>query len=142
MNSVVNLAEAMDHKSRTQESLSAVSLFSGAGGMDIGFRKAGFKIQWANDFDKAAVQTYKQNICDMINDGFNIIPVLDHLEEIDYYKKHAKADIVNLGIRISTEEEPSFMFYTSRLGIRSSEIMNLYNDKIKTNPKFTLKIRL
>ena len=83
---------------------------------------------------------YKQNICDLINDGFNCIPVLDHLEEIEYYKKHAKAETVNLGIRISTEEEPSFAFYTSRLGIRNSEIMNLYNDKIKPNPKFKLKL--
>jgi len=83
---------------------------------------------------------YKQNICDFINDGFNVIPVLDHLDEIDYYKKHTKVDKVNLGIRISTEEEPSFLFYSSRLGIRSSEIMGLYNDKIKNNPKFDLKL--
>lgn len=85
-------------------------------------------------------QLYKQNICDLINDGFNVIPVLDHLDEIDYYKKHAKAETVNMGIRISTEEEPSFLFYSSRLGIRNSEIMNLYNEKIKPNPRFKLKL--
>ena len=51
---------------------------------------------------------YKQLICDLINDGFNVIPVLDHLEEIEYYRKYAKTETVNLGIRISTEEEPSF----------------------------------
>jgi arginine decarboxylase len=83
---------------------------------------------------------YKQNICDLINDGFNVVPVLDHLDEIDFYKKHSRVEMVNLGIRISTEEEPSFLFYTSRLGIRSSEIMNLYNDKIKPNSKFNLKL--
>ena len=83
---------------------------------------------------------YKQSITELINDGFNVIPVLDHLDEIDYYRKHAKADTVNLGIRISTEEEPSFTFYSSRLGIRSSEIMNLYKEKIKTNPRFKLKL--
>ncbi len=83
---------------------------------------------------------YKQYITEMANDGFNIIPVLDHLEEIDYYKKHFKGDKMNIGIRISTEEEPSFTFYTSRLGVRNSEIMNLYNEKIKDNPKFDLKL--
>jgi arginine decarboxylase len=83
---------------------------------------------------------YKQNICELINDGFNVIPVLDHLDEIDYYKKFAKADKVKLGIRISTEEEPSFLFYSSRLGVRSSEIMGLYTDKIKNNPRFELKL--
>ena len=38
-----------------------VSLFSGAGGMDLGFQKAGFEIIWANDFDKDSVATYKNN---------------------------------------------------------------------------------
>ncbi len=83
---------------------------------------------------------YKQYITEAINEGFNVIPVLDHLEEIDHYKKYCKADHVNLGIRISTEEEPSFTFYTSRLGIRSSDIMKLYQEKIKTHSKFKLKL--
>ena len=39
-----------------------ISLFSGAGGMDLGIIKSGFKIVWANDFDKDAVETYKKNI--------------------------------------------------------------------------------
>lgn len=39
-----------------------VSLFSGIGGLDLGFIKHGFKIIWANDFDKNAVESYKANI--------------------------------------------------------------------------------
>lgn len=39
-----------------------ISLFSGAGGMDLGFINAGFDIIWANDFFKEAVETYKENI--------------------------------------------------------------------------------
>lgn len=39
-----------------------VSLFSGAGGMDLGFINAGFDIVWANDFFKEATETYKRNI--------------------------------------------------------------------------------
>lgn len=38
-----------------------VSLFSGIGGLDRGFEQAGFKVIWANDFDKYAVQTYQAN---------------------------------------------------------------------------------
>lgn len=34
--------------------------------MDLGFKKANFKIEWANDFDKDAVSTYKKNIGDHI----------------------------------------------------------------------------
>jgi DNA (cytosine-5)-methyltransferase 1 len=39
-----------------------VSLFSGCGGLDIGFRDVGFEIVWANDFSKDAVTTYQKNI--------------------------------------------------------------------------------
>ena len=39
-----------------------ISLFSGCGGLDLGFIKAGFKIVWANDFDKEATESYKKNI--------------------------------------------------------------------------------
>jgi len=38
------------------------SLFSGCGGLDLGFIKAGFEVVWANDFFKEAVETYKLNI--------------------------------------------------------------------------------
>jgi DNA (cytosine-5)-methyltransferase 1 len=39
-----------------------VSLFSGAGGLDLGFIWAGHEIIWANDVDGDAVATYKANI--------------------------------------------------------------------------------
>lgn len=39
-----------------------VSLFSGIGGLDLGFEYVGFNIIWANDFDKYACQTYKENV--------------------------------------------------------------------------------
>lgn len=38
---------------------SIVSLFSGAGGLDIGFENQGFKVLWANDIDKDACETHK-----------------------------------------------------------------------------------
>ena len=43
-----------------------ISLFSGAGGMDLGFINSGFDIVWANDFFKEAVESYKNNIGDHI----------------------------------------------------------------------------
>lgn len=39
-----------------------VSLFSGIGGFDLGFMYAGFNLIWANDFDKYACATYKENV--------------------------------------------------------------------------------
>ena len=38
-----------------------ISLFSGAGGMDLGFQKAGFNIKIANEFDKNIWNTYEKN---------------------------------------------------------------------------------
>ena len=32
--------------------MKVISLFSGCGGLDLGFIKAGFEVVWANDFDK------------------------------------------------------------------------------------------
>lgn len=39
-----------------------VSLFSGCGGMDVGFTKAGFANVWANDFDQDAQKIYSLNL--------------------------------------------------------------------------------
>ncbi|MBM3467774.1 MAG: DNA cytosine methyltransferase [Alphaproteobacteria bacterium] len=37
------------------------SFFAGIGGIDLAFQKSGFKIEWANEIDKKACETYKQN---------------------------------------------------------------------------------
>lgn len=39
-----------------------ISMFSGCGGKDLGFERAGFKIVWANDIDNSACDTYEKNI--------------------------------------------------------------------------------
>jgi len=38
-----------------------VSFFSGCGGLDLGFKKAGFKVTWANEFDKKIWDTFEVN---------------------------------------------------------------------------------
>lgn len=78
---------SVPHKMRTEndEKLKLVSLFSGCGGMDLGFQKAGFEILWANDFDKKACDTYARNI------GKHI--VCGDITKIDY-SEIPDADIV------------------------------------------------
>lgn len=87
-------------------------------------------------------RAYTKNIAHFINTGFkNIIPVLDNKAELEDYKKSIRGkDPVNIGIRIATEEEPTFDFYTSRLGIRVRDILEFYVDKIKGNDRFRLKM--
>lgn len=38
-----------------------VSFFAGAGGLDLGFQKAGFDVVWANEYDKDIWETYEKN---------------------------------------------------------------------------------
>ena len=42
--------------------IDTISLFSGGGGLDLGFKRAGFNIVYAIDIDEAAVESYKRNI--------------------------------------------------------------------------------
>lgn len=90
-----------------------------------------------NGFKK---DTYIQNIAEKCNSGWkNIIPVLDNMGELDDLEESIKRP-TKLGIRIASEEEPKFEFYTSRLGIRYSDIIPFYKAKIASNKKFTLKM--
>lgn len=84
---------------------------------------------------------YTSRIANLLNSGFkNVIPVLDNPEELRAYIKSVKVPF-NLGIRVATEEEPSFPFYTSRLGIRAKDILEFYVDKIEGNEhRFQLKM--
>lgn len=44
-----------------KETYKGISLFTGAGGMDVGFKNAGVNVVWANEIDKDAYETYKEN---------------------------------------------------------------------------------
>ena len=84
---------------------------------------------------------YAQKISSLINEGFkNVIPVLDNKRELDFYQEFVTKENMNIGLRVATEEEPNFEFYTSRLGIRQASLMDFYKNKIEPNPKFTLKM--
>jgi len=41
--------------------MNIVSFFAGAGGLDLGFQKAGFDVIWANEYDKDIWETYEKN---------------------------------------------------------------------------------
>lgn len=83
---------------------------------------------------------YLENIVNIANNDFdNIIPIIDNKEEYDYYVSHLKKGC-KLGIRIAAEEQPNFEFYTSRLGIRYTDIVPFYLEKIKPKTQFQLKM--
>ena len=41
--------------------MKVASFFAGVGGIDLGFKKAGFEVIWANEIDKYAMETFRQN---------------------------------------------------------------------------------
>src|SRR5690606_21359722 len=83
---------------------------------------------------------YIENIARLINNGFeNVIPVVDNKNELDLFDESFDHP-AKIGIRIASEEEPKFEFYTSRLGIGYKDIVPFYKEKIKDNKKFELKM--
>lgn len=70
---------------KTGDARPAISLFSGAGGMDVGFKDAGFQVLMANDIDPDACETYRRNHGDVIFDGtlHDLLPLARHLTGID-----------------------------------------------------------
>ena len=87
-------------------------------------------------------ESYIRKIVHLIDqEGFtNITPVCDNEQEFEAYNALLKKEKQSIGIRMATEEEPNFEFYTSRLGIRQSHVIQFYKDKIASNPKFELKM--
>lgn len=50
-----------DYTSQANEKFGIVLFFSGAGGLDLGFEKAGFHTIWANEYDKTIWATFERN---------------------------------------------------------------------------------
>ncbi|MEY3040064.1 MAG: arginine decarboxylase [Flavobacteriaceae bacterium] len=83
---------------------------------------------------------YIDNIAKLINGGHkNCVPILDNYEELPLLTGQIKKKF-KVGIRIASEEEPKFEFYTSRLGIGYRNILPFYRQQIESNPQVELKM--
>jgi DNA (cytosine-5)-methyltransferase 1 len=61
---------------------SIISLFSGAGGLDIGFHNAGFNTVWANEYDKTIAPSFQKYFPKTAFDGRSILNIPnDHIPE-------------------------------------------------------------
>jgi arginine decarboxylase len=83
---------------------------------------------------------YIKKISELVNDGFkNVVPIFDNVLEPDLLAEHLNKP-TQCGIRIASEEEPKFEFYTSRLGIGYKDVIPFYKEKLKGNKKLKLKM--
>jgi arginine decarboxylase len=88
-------------------------------------------------------EQYISNIARLMDEtDLKIIPVVDNIQEVHdlIAATEDSQQELNLGIRIASEEEPKFEFYTSRLGIRYREIVPFYKQVIQSNPRVNLKM--
>jgi arginine decarboxylase len=85
-------------------------------------------------------EQYVSNIVRLINGGHdNCIPIIDNYEELGLLTEQIEGKL-KVGIRIASEEEPKFEFYTSRLGIGYKNIVPFYERQIQPNENVELKM--
>lgn len=90
-----------------------------------------------NGFKK---EEYVSRILELRSSGFeNIIPIIDNAYELNVFKERVE-ETLDIGIRIASEEEPKFEFYTSRLGIGYKYITRFYKKVIHDDPNLRLKM--
>ena len=90
-----------------------------------------------NGFKK---EGYIKKIAELINKGSkNVIPIMDNINELAQLQKYTKGKI-QVGLRIASEEEPKFEFYTSRLGVGYKSILPYYKNYILNNTEVELKM--
>ena len=76
----------------------------------------------------------------MRSDGFKgILPVLDNELEFEMLSNAVKEPI-EVGLRIASEEEPKFEFYTSRLGMGYRQILPFYREHLAGHPRLKLRM--
>ena len=85
-------------------------------------------------------QEYVDKIAElMTSKAVNVLPVLDNYVEIEQIKSKT-TEPFSVGIRIASEEEPKFEFYTSRLGIGYKNIVPFYKQYIQDDPQISLRM--
>jgi DNA (cytosine-5)-methyltransferase 1 len=125
-----------------------ISLFSSCGGLDLGFRNAGFNIIFSNDNDKAVWETYEKNFSHKI-DGRSIIDIKS--EELPNPEgiiggppcqswslagkmlgiKDKRGQLFYQYIRILKDKQPLFFVAENVPGMVSSTHINAFNDILK-----------
>lgn len=84
---------------------------------------------------------YLKRIVGLQDEGFeNSIIILDSKNELDRLESLKFNHRIKVGIRMAINEEAQSAYYTSRLGIADSEIVEFYTTRIKDNEKFEFKM--
>ena len=126
-----------------------VSLFSGAGGLDLGFKKSGFETIWANEFDEKIRKTFEFNFPGTILDGRSIVDIKsDEVPEVDGFiggppcqswseagagrgiKDH-RGQVFYDYIRLLKDKQPKFFLAENVSGILHSKYAEAFDGIVK-----------
>lgn len=138
------------------------SLFTGAGGLDLGFEKAGFEISWANEFDPTIWDTFEYNFPNTYLDKRSVtdvpssdIPNVDGIiggPPCQSWSEAGAGRGINDKrgllfydyIRILTEKQPKFFLAENVSGILHPKHSEAYYNIIKEfeNAGYVLSIKL
>lgn len=92
-----------------------VSLFTGAGGMDVGFERAGIKVIFANELMKEAAETYVANHpgCNMVNDDiYNQLPQMGQYIGADFVFGGPPCQGFSVAGKMNPDDERSKLIFT------------------------------
>lgn len=95
--------------------INAISLFTGAGGMDVGFEKAGVKVVFANELMKEAAETYNANHPAGVmvnNDINNVIDELEKFEGVDLVFGGPPCQGFSVAGKMNPNDERSKLIFT------------------------------
>lgn len=99
----------------SEKKYTGISLFTGAGGMDVGFEKAGVKVIFANEIMKEAAETYSKNhdASVMINDDiYNVIDRLDSYKGADFVFGGPPCQGFSVAGKMNPDDERSKLIFT------------------------------
>ena len=115
----------LERKTSKSNGLTVSSLFSGIGGLDLGFVYSGYDVQWANDLDKNAVQIYKANVSPKIVEG-DITEMYDEVPQSDVLIGGFPCQPFSLmGKQKGFDDDRGTLFFTIQ------QIIELYEEKPK-----------
>lgn len=93
----------------------AISLFSGAGGMDVGFENAGVEVLFANELMKEAAETYNANHSAgvMVNDDINnVLADMEQFSGVDIVFGGPPCQGFSVAGKMNPDDERSKLIFT------------------------------
>ena len=98
-----------------EKKITGVSLFTGAGGMDVGFERAGVSVIFANEIVKEAAETYVANHpgANMVNDDVNnVLDTLSAVEGADFVFGGPPCQGFSVAGKMDPDDERSKLIFT------------------------------